>query len=41
RVFENYRAILDACCNAWNTLMASPERIRSIASRDYAKTVSA
>lgn len=39
RVYDDYRAIVDACCIAWNALMAMPERIRSIASRDYAKTV--
>lgn len=38
-VFATYDAILDACCEAWNTLMAMPNRLRSIASRDYAKTV--
>ena len=39
RVFETYEAIVDACCVAWNKLTAAPERIRSIAMRDYAKTV--
>jgi hypothetical protein len=33
--------MVDACCIAWNKLIAAPERIRSIATRDYAKTVSA
>jgi transposase len=41
RVFASYEAILDACCDAWNALMALPERIRSITQRDWAKTVSA
>jgi len=41
RLFASYEAILDACCDAWNALMALPERIRSIAQRDWAKTVSA
>lgn len=41
RVFPTYEAIVDACCGAWNALMALPERIRSIAQRDWAKTVSA
>ena len=27
RVFESYEAILDACCEAWNNLMADPDRI--------------
>jgi transposase len=40
RVFENYDAIVGACCDGWNALIARPDRIRSIASRDYAKTVS-
>jgi transposase len=40
RVYETYDAIVDACCIAWNKLIAAPARIRSIASRDYAKTVS-
>jgi transposase len=40
RVNETYEAIVDACCVAWNKLIAAPPRIRSIASRDYAKTVS-
>ena len=39
RVFDSYDAIVDACCDAWNALIAMPERIRSIASRDYARTV--
>jgi hypothetical protein len=40
RVFDNYQAIVDACCNAWNALIAAPQTIRSIASREWAKTVS-
>jgi transposase len=40
RIYETYTAIVDACCAAWNRLMAMPDRIRSIASRNYAKTVS-
>ena len=34
RVFETYNAIVDACCDAWNSLMGQPERITSIAARD-------
>lgn len=41
RVFATYAAIVDRCCDAWNTLVAMPDRIRSIAARDYARTVSA
>jgi transposase len=40
RVYETYEAIMDACRIARNKLIAAPARICSIASRDYAKTVS-
>jgi hypothetical protein len=40
RVFDSYRAIVDACCDAWNNLIAGPDRIRAIGSRDHAGTVS-
>jgi hypothetical protein len=40
RVYETYEAIVDACCVAWNKLIAAPDRIRSITTRDWAKTVS-
>jgi hypothetical protein len=33
RVYETYDDILDACCNAWNALVAEPARITSIATR--------
>ncbi len=36
RVFESYEAILDACCEAWNALIADKGRIKSIASRPWA-----
>jgi transposase len=39
RVYATYEAIVDACCIAWNKLIAAPARIRPIAARDYAKTV--
>jgi transposase len=39
RVFASYEAIVDACCKAWNALMAMPERIRSITERSWAKPV--
>jgi transposase len=41
RVHASYRAIVDACCEAWNALIADPAGITSIASRDWAKTVNA
>ena len=36
RVFDDYDAILDACCDAWNKLLANEGTIRSIASRNWA-----
>src|SRR5467141_2921215 len=36
RVFETYTAILDACQNAWRSLLNELGRIASIASRDWA-----
>lgn len=37
RVFDSYEAIVDVCCDAWNTLLAMPERVASITSRDWAQ----
>ena len=37
RVFDGYDAILTACCDAWQALMATPDRIRSIATRTWAQ----
>jgi hypothetical protein len=37
RVFENYAAVVDACCDAWNKLIALPDAIRSIGTRTWAK----
>jgi hypothetical protein len=39
RVYETYTALVDACCEAWNALIATPGRITSIASREWAKAV--
>ena len=38
RVFEDFNAILDAGCDAWNRLIAMPDTIRSIGWRDWALT---
>ena len=38
-VYQTYEAIVDACCDAWNALVAAPETIRSIASRAWAEAV--
>ena len=37
-VFEGYQAVVAACCDAWNRLRAIPGQIRSITTRDSAKT---
>jgi hypothetical protein len=39
RVWDTYEAILNACRDAWNTLMQMPERIASITRRSWAKPV--
>ena len=36
RVFENYEAIIDAGCQAWNKLIAQPQTITSIGMRKWA-----
>jgi hypothetical protein len=36
RTFETYEAILDAGCQAWNNLIANPEKITSIGTRKWA-----
>jgi transposase len=35
-IFNDYDAILDAVCDAWNRLIDEPERIKSIGSRPWA-----
>ena len=37
RVFDSYDAILDAGCQAWNNLIALPDVITSIGTRDWVK----
>jgi len=37
RVWQNYQEIEDACCVAWNALIAQPNRIMSIATRSWAQ----
>ena len=37
RLFDSYDAIVDACCEAWNTLLAIPECVASITLRDWAQ----
>lgn len=40
RVFADYRAIVDACCMAWNRLVAEPGRLRSLCNQPWIKKVS-
>lgn len=37
RVYDNYEAVIRACADAWNKLMALPETIASIATRPWAQ----
>lgn len=37
RVFETFETIVDACCQAWNRLLAETGRIVTIATRTWAK----
>ncbi len=41
RVFESYATIVDACCEVWNALTATPHQTRSIASLAWAEAVTA
>ena len=36
RVFQNYDDIRNACCKAWNSLIADPSRITSVGTRQWA-----
>jgi transposase len=38
-VFDNYEAIVDSCCAAWNALIAEQGRIKSIATRSWAEVI--
>lgn len=40
RVWPDYGAIVATCCEAWNALMATPDRLVSITRRERARTVS-
>jgi transposase len=40
RVFKDYDAIVDACCDAWRSFIRRPDNIASITQRDWAKCVS-
>ena len=36
RIYEDYRAIVDACCQAWNDFVADPALVTSVAKRAWA-----
>lgn len=36
RVYDTYDAIVDACCEAWNSFVDVPGRVASITQRDWA-----
>jgi hypothetical protein len=38
RVFETYEDIIDAACDAWRRLIAQPDTITSIGSREWVRT---
>ncbi len=40
-VFDTYDTIVDRCCAAWTWLMDTPDRIRSLATTPWTKTVKA
>ena len=40
RVFADYQAIVDACCAAWNRLVAEPGRLRSLGDQPWIRNVS-
>ena len=40
QIFADYRAIVDACCAAWNRLVAEPGRLRSLCDQPWIRSVS-
>lgn len=37
RIYDTYEDIVDACCDAWNALMATPDTIATLTRRAWAK----
>jgi transposase len=35
RYYENYDAIIDACCDAWNIFVDTPNRVKNLCSRSW------
>ena len=40
RLLDGYDAIVDACCAAWNRLVAEPGRLRSLCDQPWIRNVS-
>jgi len=40
RVFEDYEAVVDGCCDAWNRLAADKARVQSLTSYPWIKRIS-
>jgi hypothetical protein len=40
RVLADYRAVVDACCQAWNRLVAEPGRLRALCDQPWIRNVS-
>lgn len=36
RSYENYDAIMSACCDAWNVFVDTPSRVKNLCSRSWA-----
>jgi len=37
RLYETYEDIVDACCDAWNALMAAPDTVATLTRKEWAK----
>lgn len=35
RCYDGYEAIVEACCDAWNNFVDTPNRVRNLCSRDW------
>ena len=40
RLFADYRAVVEACCAAWNRLVAEPGRLRSLCDQPWITKIS-
>ena len=37
QVWDDYPAIVEACCRAWNCFLAQPDLVRSVTTRSWAR----